>query len=186
MSESYAQIPLSETTEEEWRSIADFVGIYEVSNLGRVRRIVASTRGHAGRMQCGGLDPKGYPAVHLSNGNRRRVKKIHALVCEAFNGPRPDGHVCNHIDAIKTHNVPSNLEWVTRAENVYHAQSLGLLAGAKGEANSHAVLTADDVRDIRRRYAAGGVLQREIGAEYGVAQVTISEIVARKLWTHVL
>lgn len=55
----------------------------------------------------------------------------------------------------------------------------------RGEDHHNSVLTADDVREIRARYAAGGVLYRELGKEYGVGRVTIGEVVRRVIWTHV-
>ena len=51
-----------------------------------------------------------------------------------------------------------------------------------GEANGRAKLSAEDVADIRRRYAAGGVFQRELAAEYGVRRATIRNIVCGKTW----
>lgn len=46
-------------------------------------------------------------------------------------------------------------------------------------------LTEDDVREIRRRYAEGGVLQRELAREFEVSKQLISKIVNRQVWVHV-
>lgn len=54
----------------------------------------------------------------------------------------------------------------------------------KGEENSQAVLTADNVREIRRIYDAGQVSQRVLANRFGVTQQTISDIVRRQSWTH--
>ena len=52
---------------------------------------------------------------------------VHMLVCAAYHGPRPsDGHQCNHKDGDKLNNHPDNLEWVTQAENMQHAWSIGI------------------------------------------------------------
>lgn len=56
---------------------------------------------------------------------------------------------------------------------------------ATGEKNIKARLTESQVREIRRRYAAGGILQRELGDEYGICQVAISNIILRRNWPHV-
>ena len=53
-----------------------------------------------------------------------------------------------------------------------------------GEANHAARLTADDVRAIRQR-AAAGEIQEALGLEFGISQVHVSRIVARKNWRHV-
>jgi len=48
-----------------------------------------------------------------------------------------------------------------------------------------AKLTADDVRAIRRAYATGKVLQRELAAQYNVTGSLISSIVSRRRWSHI-
>jgi hypothetical protein len=47
---------------------------------------------------------------------------------------------------------------------------------------NHARLTWEQVRDMRRRYAAGGVTQRQLANEYGVCEVHVSMIIANKRW----
>lgn len=53
------------------------------------------------------------------------------------------------------------------------------------ESRGRSHLTVSDVRDIRRRCAAGGVTLKALGQEYGVSTSTISHIVTRRNWTHV-
>jgi len=53
-----------------------------------------------------------------------------------------------------------------------------------GSKHWKAVLTAQDIADIKYRYYACGELQREIGEFYGVGQPHISSIVRNKAWTH--
>jgi hypothetical protein len=55
---------------------------------------------------------------------------------------------------------------------------------ARGTRHGSAKLTDSDVIEILRRYAAGGVLQRELAAEYGVSRATIAHIIGRKTWRH--
>ncbi|MGE3267177.1 MAG: hypothetical protein AB7P40_00420 [Chloroflexota bacterium] len=57
---------------------------------------------------------------------------------------------------------------------------------ARGERHGGARLTESQVREIRQRYAAGGITQVALGREYGVAQMTISGIVTGREWQHVL
>ena len=42
---------------------------------------------------------------------------LHIAVCLAWNGPRPDGYECDHINGIVSDNRASNLQWVTPEEN---------------------------------------------------------------------
>lgn len=103
---------------EQWRPIAGFEGRYEVSDHGRVaslptrtwptRRIIAVVAAKRG----------GYPTVVLHLDNRQFCRKIHRLVCEAFNGAAPSTRaVVRHIDGDKTNNTPANLAWGTHSEN---------------------------------------------------------------------
>jgi hypothetical protein len=55
----------------------------------------------------------------------------------------------------------------------------------RGENHYKATLTEDDVREIRRRYAAGGITQQALGDEFGLHNVTISKIITRQRWAHV-
>jgi DNA invertase Pin-like site-specific DNA recombinase len=54
-----------------------------------------------------------------------------------------------------------------------------------GTASGNAKLTEEIVREMRTRYAAGGVTQQALSDEYGINRGTISEIINRKLWKHV-
>lgn len=55
----------------------------------------------------------------------------------------------------------------------------------RGEAQWNAALTEEKVRDIRTRYAEGGVLYHELADEYGVWPQAIGRIVRRETWRHV-
>lgn len=113
---------------------------YQVSNLGRVRSL---GRIHVQRGPRGGLVEHSYPPCmmrlthdtdgYLFTGLRTIEKKtvdarVHQLVAKLFIGEPPSyqhTHV-NHIDGNKENNCPSNLEWVTPAENNKHARDTGL------------------------------------------------------------
>lgn len=55
----------------------------------------------------------------------------------------------------------------------------------RGEGHIFAKLSDDKVREIRKRYAAGGVKQRDMAEEFGVVISIISRVVTRTIWTHV-
>jgi hypothetical protein len=111
---------------ELWRDVVSYEGLYIVSNFGRVRRIKQCQGTHC-KILAQGLDESGYPLVWLSKENKCKKKRVHRLVCEAFHGPKPSSkHEVNHIDGIKTNCISTNLEWLTRRDNVLHTyRSLG-------------------------------------------------------------
>ncbi len=130
------------------------------------------------------LDQHGYPGVHVSMGGENRLVSVHALVLEAFVGPRPAGQVCRHLDGEKTNNRLANLQWGTGAENwadmVRHGRA------PLGSRQIQAKLTEADVLEIRRRAKSGKYgVQRRLAREYGVSDTIISHIVNRKAWCHV-
>jgi hypothetical protein len=52
----------------------------------------------------------------------------------------------------------------------------------RGERQHSAKLSWDDVRWIRRRYALGNVLMKDLAARYGVSKIVITKIIANTGW----
>jgi NUMOD4 motif-containing protein/HNH endonuclease len=114
---------------EKWKAIEGFEKYYEVSNLGRVRRIKASRRTRRGYvLSAGKIDDKGnrYAVVLLSVHGKYTIKRIHKLVAEAFIGKCPRGMKANHKDGYRMNNGIRNIEYITQKNNVKHAIGLGL------------------------------------------------------------
>ena len=98
---------------------------------------------------------KGYLYCSLLN----KTKLVHRLIALTWI-PNPDNKPqVNHIDGNKTNNKVENLEWVTGLENMQHATMTGLRDTEKmklngnGEKNSQAVLTLDNVKEMRKIYS---------------------------------
>lgn len=153
---------MSAHPECEWRPVRDFPGYY-VSDTG----LVYSSR--RDRVMSPGWQYGGYLFVALRRDGRTFNKKVHALVAEAFIGPRPDGFVVNHIDANKRNNRASNLEYLTPGDNVRHAAALGLMSK----------LSDNEVACIRYCYSRGES-QTSIAKRYGVTQSYVSQLVLYK------
>jgi len=89
--------------------------------------------------------------------NKTRKMAVHRLVYITANGLIKDPYlVINHIDGVKTHNWPSNLEAVTPAENAAHAKLTGLCVNhPRGGDHFSSKVANSDIFDIRRKYAEG-------------------------------
>jgi len=171
---------------EEWRPVVGYEGWYDVSNLGRVRRMRKGGCSHVGFILKAQINTSGYLGLDLSREDHRHYGQIHRLVAEAFLGPCPPGHEVNHKNAIKGDNRPNNLEWVTHIRNAHHAIELGLFVpppGFCGEQCGASKLKEVDVRIIKA--AKGRESQRSLAAHFGVAQPTISDIHRGKSWRHI-
>src|SRR3990167_5119106 len=104
---------------EAWRAISDFEGVYEVSNIGRVRRLVGSHTSKTYPAIVPGYLRHGYPAVHLYHRGRRRERLVHRLMLETFVGPQPkDSPHGAHRNDVPTDNRLDNLYWATPQENM--------------------------------------------------------------------
>ncbi len=160
---------------EEWRPCFD--GDYEVSSLGRVRRVTGGRGAVPGRILRPGL-VRGYPAVVITHSGRRGSRYVHHIVAHAFLGPRGELSV-NHIDGNKQNPALSNLEYCSHQENMAHASATGLLA--TGRERSRTKLCECAVR-AARRLRAQGVSLSDVGRRLGVSAATILDIEAGRTW----
>lgn len=118
----------------------------------------------------------GYVRIEAQIDGEKVACFAHRLVWQHLYGDIPEGMEINHINAVKTDNRPCNLELVTRFENREHAKKLGLIWHRNGEHCYNAILTDDQVEEVRKRYA-GGEKQTALAREFGVSQTGISRIV---------
>ena len=167
---------------ERWLPVVGHETDYEVSNLGRVRRIGRGQGATVGRVLCAHLPPEGYPKTALRRGAKRRMHWVHRLVAEAFLGPSR-GRIVNHKNFDKSDNRVQNLEWVTHRENVLHAFAADRRDDAVGMRSGAAKLDDDAVRFIRRAYPRlNGV---ELAQRFGVNSTTIYQVLRGRTWKHV-
>ncbi len=145
---------------------------YVITNAGQV----FSIRTYAGKPRMRPLVPvklNGYSYVLLSVSALKKMKRVHRLVWEAFNGPIPNGLQINHLNGVKTDNRLKNLELCTPQQNSIH--STRVLKKNIGERSGLSKLSNRDVLEIVDRYKKGE-RQVDLAARFGVAQCHISRI----------
>ena len=186
---------------ELWRDIEGYEGLYQISNLGRIKgldRVNVSENGRRTRVKSKVLHQtlyRGYYKIRLSKGNRKRDFYTHRLVAFAF-CEKPDGkNTVNHIDGVKNNNVSRNLEWVTQKENVKHAWESGLAkvsynnlnGNYQGEMIKASKLKDEDVLYIRKNSLknGGSMTIVELSKKFGVGTNTVSKALSYKTWKHI-
>lgn len=154
---------------ETWKTVDSFE-MYEVSDLGRVRR--------GQRILSGWLSGNGYWMVGLCVKGQPRTAPVHVLVAGAFIGCRPSGHDVCHGDGNKENNRASNLRYDTRSENMRDGVTHGVVKS--GERHPNASLSAVEVEAIR---AYKDVLSAaKVASRYGVHRQTIYRIWQCENW----
>jgi len=172
---------------EIWKDIPGYEGLYQISNKGRVKSLLKTVR--LGRntkiipekiIKTKNKDR--YQGCSLSKNSVGKKLMVHRLVAESF-VPNPENKPqVNHKDGNKDNNSADNLEWVTVSENAIHAFDNSLRTGVKGEKNNFSKLTIDQVFEIRKLLRSRTMLQREIAKIYNVTPSAISDIYSGKSW----
>lgn len=104
-----------------WKDVVGYEGLYLVSNDGKVRGTKMKKKLRYT------YSYNGYQNVKLYSDAKGKVFKVHRLVAQAFIENKENKPQVNHINGIKTDNRVKNLEWVTPTENLKHACANGLI-----------------------------------------------------------
>lgn len=168
-------------TNESWLPIVGYEGLYEVSDLGRVRSLDRrDSRGNRinGRLRVLSVMESGHMVVSLCKTGNQRSVYVHRLVLEAFVGPCPEGQECLHGDGNGLNNRLRNLRWGTSLENSADASKHGTVA--RGNKNGRSYL--DEATVIAIREAPGTT--RAIATRFGVSCGHVSRLKNSKNWSH--
>jgi hypothetical protein len=171
------------TTNESWRPVPGYEGIYAVSDGGRVMRVASASGTQAGHVLVGGITSSGYLGVTLMKTGQQRTEHVHVLVCRAFWGDRPsEDHEVRHLNGHRIDNRAVNLAWATHAENSADMRAHG--TSQWGGKNCKAKLNQGQVAEIRALWATGEHTQLQLAERFGVQNTQISHIVRGKQWLH--
>lgn len=116
---------------EEWKEINGFCGLFEISNLGKVRVKDREYINNLGRLRkikshllYQSTTGSGYKSVQIYFKGKMKAYMVHRLVAEYF-VPNPFGYKeVNHKDENKCNNIADNLEWCSRSYNCKYGNGL--------------------------------------------------------------
>jgi hypothetical protein len=115
---------------EIWKDISGYEGLYQVSNMGRVKSLTRKVRNRSGyrtvpsRILKNKPSKHGYYFVGLSKKNISRTKSVHVLVAKAFLSNPMKKRTVNHKFGDRTDNRSEMLEWMTYSENNKHSYDI--------------------------------------------------------------
>ncbi len=183
--EHWNNYSLNDIKGEKWKPIISMEIIYEISNMGRVKRLQRETINNNGKISlkekimATGITPTGYPQITLTNSGIRNSIPNHIIVFNHFNGIPEFDYEINHIDGNKKNSCCWNLEGVTHAENMALAGAMKL-SKQRGETSTMSKLTDELVLDIYNNKKTC----KELAVLYNIAESTIANIRTGKTWKH--
>jgi hypothetical protein len=174
---------------EEWRAVAAYEGLYEVSNIGRVKSIPRRVPKLGGKLYTvtGRIlkqvvkASSGHMRVYLSKEGRLTTFYVHRLVAVAFLGSIPRGFIVCHKVNDPTDNRVSNLYYGTPLDN--QKDRIKDRTDLRGSACSWSKLSETDVYAIKSA-VSNGIKQIDIARTYGVSAALVCNIVNKKVWKH--
>lgn len=175
----------------EWRPVVGYENLYEVSDDGSVRSCprevgarFGSTRVRKAKLLVPIVYRKDHWRVRLTDSmGIEKVKRVHHLVAEAFLGPRPAGMLVLHKDDDRSRNGVNNLYYGTSKQNADDRSRNGNWKPgvSLGERHGQSKLKERDIPQIIELRAAG-LSFGAIGRRFGVAEMTIQDVVKGRTW----
>lgn len=176
-------------SKEEWRDVVGWEGLYQVSSLGRVKRVAPGKKTYPGKILKPQKSTVGYPWVNLTKNGKHVSLFIHRIVATAFLERGVGKTEVNHKNGDRTDCRLSNLEWVTKSENRIHARDvLGVQFNPNpthGPKHHRSKLTEHQVTEIRDLYATGNYTHQQLANMFGISKPQAGKIIRRDFWKHV-
>lgn len=185
---------------ETWKDITEYEGVYQISNLGRVKSLSRYKNGIHGKHMTKEkilkrlINKGGYSYIVLNYKKNRKHMLVHRLVVCEFLENKFNKKYVNHKDGNKINNDIKNLEWVTASENSSHAFRLGLRKPTLGLINGMAKFSENEILLIREMFENKQLIEdghsicinkKEVAKIFGTTHKYIDSILKRRVWKHI-
>ena len=165
---------------EIWKDIKGFEGLYQASNLGRVKSLERFRKGKNGSLASvkekilkSYMLNSGYYIIGLTKQSILKFYYVHRLVWESFNGSIPEGYEINHLNEKKFDNRLENLNLMTHRENINYGSRTErsakkrsiILKNRKDLSKPVLQFTLEDI--LIKEYPSTKQVERELGFGQG-------------------
>lgn len=166
---------------EIWKDVKNYEGLYQVSNLGNIRKIqnrkydfkTSTLKLEKVEINMTISEHLGYKTVKLTDKfGKRRHLFLHRIIAETFIQNPNNYKVVNHIDCNKHNNDIKNLEWVTQKENVKHAwknklcETTRIVSATNGKKCSKKIIQLDKENNIVKVWDSTMDIERTLGIRH--------------------
>lgn len=168
--------------EEIFVDIKGFEGLYQISNLGRVKSLSRPSLPKVRAIPLPirfikvNISLSGYAICGLSKDGQSTMLFVHRLIALHFIPNPEEKPYVNHIDGVKSNYNIENLEWVTPKENAAHASRIGLLK-RKSATERLSFEIAEKIRVQKPYYTVS-----KLAEMYNVRPITIYNVLNYTTW----
>jgi len=206
----YENLDINDLDGEVWKTIEGYPD-YQVSNLGRVKRIIVDRWNHKLKILKQNKNNNKYFKVSLSKNGISKTKLVHRLVFETFKERLKDGHDAHHINEDKEYNFINNLESKPHGKHIEDHRKGKKLSeetknrisessegkilseetkkkmseSKKGENHPNFKITNPKIIGIQIDIENRNLTQKEIGRKNRISQSMISKIKTGKIRYHI-
>lgn len=165
--------------------VPGFEGLYEASDLGRVRSLDRTTADKRkarilGRVLAPLRHTGGYARVMLWKGGAAHQTYVHKVVLESFTGARPEGLQVAHCNGVKQDNRLANLRWATPAENQADRERHG--TGRTGVKRRTRQVGREMAVVIRTTHSRTGMTIAQLAKHLCLPRTTVADVINQRTW----
>ena len=175
---------------EVWKDIKKYESVYQVSNLGKVKRLkgYGCTKEKILRSFLCGKNYSTYLKVRLYKKGKGKDYSVHRLMALSFLKNPHNYPEVRHLDGNRFNNTLPNLAFGTHQMNMHDAIKHGTFRTPDntGIKNGMSKLTENNVRKIRKFFYTKGLSRKQISIKFNISVPYVGQIINGSAWKHIV